>query len=81
MTTPARGVVYLCPVCLAEILVLAPRAGDFHPRCCNRDMVPVARRVHFYVCPVCGSELGVLHKGEGPFEPRCCNRPMLPEAA
>jgi ribosomal protein L37AE/L43A len=81
MKPSTRGAVYFCPVCHAEIMVLAPRAGDFRPRCCNKDMVLAARRIGFYVCSVCGSELGVLRKGPGLFQPHCCNKLMLPEAA
>ena len=76
-----RGAIYRCPVCGAEIGVIARRAGVFAPRCCNVDMVPVARRLVFYVCPVCGSEVALaLERGAG-FAPRCCSRPMLREAA
>jgi DNA-directed RNA polymerase subunit RPC12/RpoP len=76
-----RGLVYRCPVCGAEITVLAPHMEGFCPRCCNRDMVPLERRVAFYVCPVCGAEIAVLKSGGREFAPRCCNRAMEIEAA
>lgn len=81
MNSATRGAVYFCPVCHAEIMVIARRSGDFHPRCCNREMVPASRRIRFYVCSVCGSELGILRKGPGLFEPHCCNKLMVLEAA
>lgn len=71
-----RGVVYRCPVCGAEVSILARRIGAFEPRCCNRPMEPQARRLIFYYCAVCGAEIALLKEGEGPFEPSCCNEPM-----
>jgi DNA-directed RNA polymerase subunit RPC12/RpoP len=76
-----RGNVYRCPVCGAEIAVLARRHGAFAPRCCRRPMVPVSRRMAFYVCPVCGAEVGLLRRGRGEFAPRCCGGAMRREAA
>jgi len=81
MTGNLRGTVYRCPVCGAEVAVLARTTSRFAPRCCNRDMLPLGRRLGFYVCPVCGAELAVLKAGEGRFLPRCCNRDMVREAA
>ena len=71
-----RGQVYRCPVCGAEILVLARRFGVFTPRCCNEDMVRLSHRLTFYVCPVCAAEIAVVNKGTGVFAPRCCNVDM-----
>ena len=73
----SRGIVYRCPVCGAEIAVLAARHGDFHPRCCNVDMEPRRARLAFYVCPVCGAEVAVLREGAGPRQWRCCNTDMV----
>jgi hypothetical protein len=82
MTRPiARGTLFRCPVCGAEIVMLSRRQGDFQPRCCNREMQPLARRVVFYVCPVCRAEIAVLIEGRGILQPRCCNRDMIREAA
>jgi endogenous inhibitor of DNA gyrase (YacG/DUF329 family) len=74
-----KGAVYRCPVCGAEVTVLAGRGARFEPRCCNRPMEAQPARLTFYYCPVCGAELVVLNETGGRFEPRCCNRPMLPE--
>jgi DNA-directed RNA polymerase subunit RPC12/RpoP len=79
--TDPRGMVYRCPVCGAEITVLARGMDRFCPRCCNRDMVPRQRRVAFYICPICGAEIAVIKGGAGEFGPRCCNQPMELEAA
>lgn len=76
-----RGTVYRCPVCGAEIAVLARTMGRFAPRCCNTEMIPRAARLVFYLCPVCGAEIAVLKEGEGEFTPRCCNTKMRREAA
>ena len=76
-----RGTIYRCPVCGAEIAVLARHAGRFAPHCCNTAMVPRRGRLVFYVCPVCGAEVAVLKEGKGEFTPRCCNTNMLRKAA
>ena len=76
-----RGLVYRCPICGAEVLVLAPKIGAFEPRCCNTAMLPRPQRVVFYRCPVCGAEIAVLKQGEGKFLPRCCNVDMVRHAA
>jgi predicted RNA-binding Zn-ribbon protein involved in translation (DUF1610 family) len=76
-----RGSVFRCPVCGAEVGVLARRMGRFAPRCCNRDMAPLERRLVLYVCPVCGSEVTLVRQAGGVFTPRCCNRFMVREAA
>jgi len=81
MSRRTRGTVYRCPICGAEIAVLARRHGVFDPVCCGVRMQPQRRRLVFYVCPVCGSEVAVLHQGDGRFCPRCCNVEMRREAA
>jgi predicted RNA-binding Zn-ribbon protein involved in translation (DUF1610 family) len=80
-STAARGAIYWCPVCGAEIGVLASQHGEFRPRCCNKPMELLQRRLAFFVCPVCGAEIGFVKEGGGDFRPRCCNTAMLPEAA
>ena len=82
MSAPdVRGTVYWCPVCGAEIGVLATKHGDFRPRCCNKPMELQEKRLRFYVCPVCKAEVAVIREGQGEFLPRCCNTEMLLEAA
>ena len=73
----SRGLVYRCPVCGAEIAVLATRHGEFSPRCCNVDMTPLRRHLPFCVCPVCGAEIALLHDGGGERRWRCCNTDMV----
>ena len=76
-----RGAIYVCPVCGAEIIVLAPCQGCFTPRCCNQPMALRPRRVKFYVCPVCGAEIAALHQAHSvDFHPRCCGQDMQPAA-
>lgn len=81
MKRDARGLIYRCPVCGAELAILAIKTGTFAPRCCNVDMVAVSRSLGFYVCPVCGAEIAVVEPGTGRFTPRCCMTAMLPMAA
>jgi len=76
-----RGVIYRCPVCGAEIGVIAYRTGHFRPRCCNKDMLPQNRRLAFYFCPVCGAEVAIVRGDRAHFRPRCCNTDMKLEAA
>ena len=71
-----KGMVYHCPVCGAELIVLGDAMGEFCPRCCDHAMEPGEGRVVFYTCPQCGAEIAVLKKGEGEFLPRCCDSPM-----
>lgn len=71
-----RGMLYRCPVCGAEIVVLGPAMGEFHPRCCDVDMTGTDEKVIFYACPTCGAEIAVLKEGTGEFLPRCCDDPM-----
>ena len=77
----ARGLVYRCPVCGAEVVVLAFQTGSFAPRCCNTGMQQIREKLRFYVCPVCGAEIAVVKAGEGLFTPRCCLTGMRLEAA
>jgi desulfoferrodoxin-like iron-binding protein len=72
----ARGTVYFCPVCGAEITVLTAGHGNFGPRCCNKPMDPKQNLVRFYICPVCGAEIAVLREGKHDFHPCCCNMEM-----
>jgi predicted RNA-binding Zn-ribbon protein involved in translation (DUF1610 family) len=82
VTAPGtKGLVYRCPVCGAELTVLATRHGSFHPVCCNVAMSPLARRLAFYACPVCGSEIAIVQPGAPGFKPVCCRTPMLARAA
>ena len=76
-----QGLVYRCSVCGAELVVLGTAMGEFRPRCCDRDMVRLARHARLYVCPVCGAEIAVIRTGTGVFVPRCCNTAMRLKAA
>ena len=76
ITQTPRGMVYRCPVCGAEVAILARMVGVFGPRCCNRPMEPQARRLIFYYCPVCNAEIAIIKEGQGVFAPQCCNEPM-----
>jgi len=80
-TTPSRGLVYRCPVCGSELLVVARRMGRFEPHCCNVAMIRIKRRARFYYCPVCGAELSMLKPDAEHFHPRCCNVDMILEEA
>jgi len=71
--------IYRCPICRAEIVVLARRHGAFDPVCCNTAMVPLEQRAPFFRCPVCGSEVAVWFAGNVHFTPRCCNQRMIRE--
>ena len=75
-TAPTKGMVYRCPVCGAELIVLGDATGEFLPRCCDCAMESRDELVVFYMCPQCGAEIAVLKKGEGEFLPRCCDSPM-----
>jgi Zn finger protein HypA/HybF involved in hydrogenase expression len=80
-TTEVTGLVYRCPVCGSELLVIGSRMGEFCPRCCNQPMRVMTQRAVFYHCPVCGAEAAIVRKGRGMFEPRCCNTAMRCRAA
>ncbi|MGI6086644.1 MAG: hypothetical protein ACOYCD_01670 [Kiritimatiellia bacterium] len=78
-TIKPKGATYICPVCGAEIIVLAPCSGCFIPRCCDKPMELRPRRVQFYVCPVCKAEIAALHQTKpDSFHPRCCGQDMRP---
>lgn len=81
ITIGNAGLVYRCPVCGAEVLVIGSSMGEFTPRCCNRPMRAMPHRAVFYHCPVCGAEIAVIRKGKGVFRPRCCNVAMVCKAA
>ena len=74
-------IVYRCPICGAEVALLGESRGHFSPRCCDRDMVAIARRVVIYFCPQCGAQIMVVTPGRGDFQPRCCGLDMLIKAA
>jgi len=76
VSAAATGLVFRCPVCGAEVIVVGTRMGEFTPRCCNQPMRTTRQRAVFYWCPVCGAEIVIVRKGRGVFEPRCCNMAM-----
>lgn len=77
MSAPStRGTTLYCPVCGAEVTVIASQFGEFEPRCCNVRMREKPERAVFYVCPVCGAEVAIVRFGGGEFAPRCCNTDM-----
>lgn len=76
IAAPPKGALFRCPVCGAEVVLLAPCPGCFEPRCCGRAMQQQPRRVVFLYCAVCGSEIAVLRERPADFQPRCCSRPM-----
>ncbi len=80
-TDTSRGLVYRCPVCGAELSVLAHHTAAFKPRCCNVAMVMTACKLCFYICPVCGAEIAVIREGSGDFAPHCCNVDMVHRGA
>ena len=73
-----RGVVYHCPVCGAEIAVLAAEYGSFLPRCCNVAMKEKKELLEFFFCPICHSEIALLKRGSQNLSAHCCNREMVP---
>ena len=79
--TSFTGQVYRCPVCGAEVSVIARGDGSLAPRCCNRTMALLSIRHDSYYCPVCGSEIMVLKRGTGDLVPVCCNQEMDLRAA
>ncbi|MBN1671569.1 MAG: hypothetical protein JXR37_11075 [Kiritimatiellae bacterium] len=81
MATDPRGTTYRCPVCGAEVGVLAPHCATFRPRCCNTEMARVTGRIQFYTCKVCGAEIGVVKQGARDFAAICCGMRMSPRAA
>lgn len=75
------GLIYRCPVCGSEVIVVGTCMGEFTPRCCNQSMRLMTQRAVFYRCPVCGAEIVIVRKGRGAFSPSCCNTPMVLHAA
>ena len=80
MADKVRGTVYVCPVCGAEVAVLAHKVGEFCPRCCNVEMKEQREKLQFFVCPVCKAEIGVLRHGKGIIVAHCCNVDMVAAA-
>ena len=80
MAEKIRGTVYICPVCGAEVAVLAHKVGEFCPRCCNVAMTKEEEKLQFFVCPVCKAEIGVLRHGKGTIVAHCCNVDMIAAA-
>lgn len=81
MAATTMGLVYRCPICGAEVTVLAAKMGRFGPRCCGKNMMLTPRRLVMYFCPHCGAEIAVVCAGEGDLRPRCCGQDMLLKAA
>ena len=75
-TVVKRGVIYVCEICGAEVIVLRAGGGPLDPHCCNQPMAP-KRQVLYYRCNVCGSEAVVLRGAGEDVEIICCNRPMV----
>jgi desulfoferrodoxin-like iron-binding protein len=75
------GQVYRCPVCGAEVSVIAAGNGWLAPLCCNRVMALQPVSHDSYYCPVCGAEVMVLKSGGGNLVPKCCNQEMDLRAA
>ncbi len=72
----AVGCVYRCPVCGAELSVIASGSGILEPICCNRKMELQERINPVYLCSSCGSELMLIVDKGGKLEPLCCNQKM-----
>ena len=76
--TKLRGKVYRCPICGAEVVVLAHECGEFEPVCCNVSMALMDHTLSFYACPHCGAEVALTEIfNEKAFAPICCNVPMV----
>jgi len=73
---PAKGFVYFCQICGAEITVVRAGDGSLSPRCCNMQMEFKSRVLTVFFCHCCGSEAMVLIPGVGNTVPVCCNTPM-----
>lgn len=71
------GMVYVCPVCGAELSVIKGGHGGFSPVCCNVAMRRANRINSIYRCPVCGSEITVISGFSKSFSPVCCSTGML----
>lgn len=70
------GQVYHCPVCGAEVTVIAATRGELTPHCCNEAMSLLPQLHRAFHCPVCGAEIIVVRQGPGELTPHCCNCPM-----
>jgi predicted RNA-binding Zn-ribbon protein involved in translation (DUF1610 family) len=81
MTASERGVLYRCPVCGAEVMILVRQHGAFEPRCCNMAMLKILRQPAFLVCPICGTQIAVWRPQAPGLSLRCCNEPMRHMAA
>lgn len=77
----AKGRIFRCPICGAEVSIIAPTVGEFDPHCCGVAMEEAPRRLVFYVCPICGAEVAVVNVSAGEFSPRCCATDMVLQAA
>ena len=76
-----RGQIYRCPICRAEITVLARmEVKDFRPHCCNTAMEIMEHNAVFYMCEVCGAEVAAVRDVPEDFRPRCCSQLMIPES-
>ncbi len=72
-----KGATYRCPVCGAEVIVLAPCQGCFVPYCCSVLMERKPQHVEFYVCHICGAEIASIdHDSTSNFRPKCCGAAM-----
>ncbi|MFZ3073044.1 MAG: hypothetical protein WA162_07355 [Thermodesulfobacteriota bacterium] len=69
--------VYVCPVCGAELSVIKGGHGRFAPMCCNAAMTLVNKINFIYTCSVCESEITVISGFSKSFSPICCNTGML----
>jgi predicted RNA-binding Zn-ribbon protein involved in translation (DUF1610 family) len=77
-----RGKVYRCPICGAEVGVLAHECGEFQPLCCNVEMVVLEHSLTFYVCPHCKAEVALVeNKNPDAIAPQCCNVAMVQQGA
>jgi len=74
-----KGQVLVCPVCKAEITVIAGSSENFVPVCCQVEMQPVEKKLAFYRCEICGAEIAVLVDKGPNFIPVCCNEVMKKE--
>lgn len=72
----AVGHVYRCPVCGAELSIIASGSGKLEPICCNRKMELKDRINPVYFCSACGSGLMLIVDKDGKLEPLCCNQKM-----
>ena len=74
-----KGRVLVCPVCKAQITILAGKSDAFIPICCQVEMEPLEKKLAFYRCEICGAEIAVLIDNSKNFVPICCNEIMQKE--